>query len=90
MAAARRYRDLPSQRRRLLRFGSALTGDSSGSSPSDVGEVRISGVSFDTSPGYTTLASVIPEPASWALMSAGLGLVGMVGAVLRRRRARFA
>jgi len=52
--------------------------------------VRISGVSFDTSPGYTTLASVIPEPASWALMSAGLGLVGMVGAVLRRRRARFA
>jgi len=52
--------------------------------------VRISGVSFDTSPEFTTLASVIPEPANWALMSAGLGLVGMVGAVLRRRRARFA
>jgi len=52
--------------------------------------VRISGVSFDTSRGLTTLASVIPEPASGAMMSAGLGLVGRVGAVLRRRRARFA
>lgn len=46
-------------------------------------DIAVDNISFDVRP----VASAVPEPASWALMIAGFGLVG--GAI-RRRRERFA
>ncbi len=64
-----------------------IIGDGSGSSPSGTGEMRIAGVSFDAAPDFNSLPSLVPEPGSWAMLIAGFGLIG---AVLRRRRAVFA
>jgi len=42
-------------------------------------------LAIDGSPGgFSYAAGAVPEPASWAMLIAGFGLVG---AVLRRRRA---
>jgi hypothetical protein len=68
-----------------------VIGDGSGSSRSGTGQMRVSGVSFDRAPAFSNLPSTVtpgvPEPASWAMLIAGFGLVG---ATLRRRRALFA
>jgi hypothetical protein len=64
-----------------------IIGDGSGSSPSGTGEMRISGVSFNAAPEFNTLPTLVPEPASWAMLIAGFGLIG---AALRRHRAVFA
>jgi hypothetical protein len=64
-----------------------VIGDGSGSSLSGTGQMRISGVSFETNPAATSLPSLVPEPASWAMLIAGFGLTG---AAMRRRRLRTA
>ncbi|WP_382160975.1 lamin tail domain-containing protein [Hydrogenophaga sp. ANAO-22] len=51
-------------------------GDADGSWTSTVGDVG--------SPGFSSLVTPVPEPEAYALLLAGLGLVG--GAVARRRR----
>ena len=63
-----------------------IIGDSSGSSPATIGQMRISAVSFDSAPEFSSLPSV-PEPASWAMLIIGFGLIG---AATRRRLALFA
>lgn len=52
-----------------------VIGDGSGSSPTGTGSMTISAVSFDNAPNGDVSLSV-PEPANWALMVAGFGLVG--------------
>lgn len=65
-----------------------IIGDDSGSNPTGVGQMRIAGVSFDAAPAFDNLPTeAIPEPANWALLLTGFGLIG---ATLRRRRALFA
>ena len=61
-----------------------VIGDGSGSSLSGTGQMRIAGVSFDSAPAMTSLPSLVPEPASWAMLIAGFGLTG---AAMRRRNA---
>ncbi len=49
----------------------------------DVGGSLVHGFRFDTTPGVNVALAAIPEPASWAMMLAGFGIVG---AASRRRR----
>ncbi len=41
----------------------------------------------DFAPDAATFRAIVPEPATWAMMLAGFGLVGVA---MRRRRADFA
>ena len=49
----------------------------------DVTGGRLAGIRFETTPGVAIGLNAVPEPASWALLIAGFGLVG--GAARRRR-----
>ena len=55
--------------------------------PDSVSGIGTSGFTYDGT-GAHALAGAVPEPASWALMIGGLGLVG--GALRRRTLQRFA
>ena len=59
-----------------------VIGDGSGSTKSGRGAMTVYGVSFDNAP--TGTITLVPEPATWALMILGFG---GVGATLRRRHA---
>ena len=52
-----------------------VIGDGSGSTGTGQGSMTISAVSFDTSPSENILLPT-PEPATWATMLIGFGLVG--------------
>jgi hypothetical protein len=56
-----------------------VIGDGSGSSPNGSGSMRIARVSIDND---IAALPAVPEPASWAMMAGGFGLLG---AALRRR-----
>lgn len=60
-----------------------IIGDGSGSTLTGLGSMTIQGIAWDNAPVLSTLAP-IPEPETYALMLAGLGLVGWVG---RKRKA---
>ena len=60
-----------------------IIGDESGYTGTGAGTMRISAVSFDNAPDADVALSAVPEPASWATMLGGFGLIG----ALRRRRA---
>jgi hypothetical protein len=65
-----------------------LVGDSSGSSPSGTGTLMISAVSFDRATSVLDLPSTVsgvPEPASWAMLLSGFGLIGAFSRRQRRR-----
>lgn len=68
-------------------FKLLVIGDGSGSTPTGVGSMTVSGLAFDNAPTadllLTTATGGVPEPAAWALMILGFGLSG---ATLRRRR----
>jgi hypothetical protein len=64
-----------------------VVGDGSGSTLNGSGSMKISGVSFDRAPAFTSLPSLVPEPGSWAMLIAGFGLTG---AAMRRRRMQIA
>jgi hypothetical protein len=51
-------------------------GDVSGSTHTGRGSMYIDEVYLDTAPSMNTLISAVPEPETYALMLAGLGLVG--------------
>jgi hypothetical protein len=64
-----------------------VIGDGSGGTLNGTGKMRISALSFDRAPAFTSLPSLVPEPGSWAMLIAGFGLTG---AAMRRRRMRIA
>lgn len=49
----------------------------------DIAGSTLYGVRYETTPGASVAFGTVPEPASWALMIGGFGLVG---SMLRRRR----
>lgn len=59
-----------------------VIGDGSGGDPTGVGSMTVYGVVLDNAPAADALTPV-PEPGEWAMMMAGLGLVG---AITRRRK----
>ncbi len=62
-----------------------VIGDGSGTTPTGQGTMVLSAISLDNAPTESLLTSNVPEPASWATMAGGFGLLG---AALRRRRRR--
>jgi hypothetical protein len=74
----------PSASPRTVRVGDMTPGTSAG-----VGQMLISKVAYDNAPAPNSLGvsgapvSGVPEPATWAMMIGGLGLVGVS---IRRRR----
>lgn len=54
-----------------------VIGDGSGSSLTGLGSMTVTSVAWDSAPAMNSLAP-IPEPETYALMLAGLGLVGWV------------
>jgi hypothetical protein len=61
-----------------------VVGDGTGTTKTGRGSMTIYGVSIDNAPVLNTLVTAVPEPETYALMLAGLGLVGFAA----RRRMR--
>lgn len=65
-----------------------VIGDGSGTTRTGVGSMTVTAVAIDTAPAMNALVTTaVPEPGSYALLLAGLGIVGTVA---RRRRSRTA
>jgi hypothetical protein len=61
-----------------------VVGDGSATTLTGRGSMTIHGVGFDNAPTLNTLVTTVPEPETYALMLAGLGLVGFAA---RHRKA---
>lgn len=71
-------------------LGRAITGFVSGANLTDLSFSQVVNGSQDLTFSATITPSAVPEPASWALMVGGLGIVGGMMRGRRRLSARFA
>jgi hypothetical protein len=70
----------------VANFGPLLVvGDGSATTQTGSGQMYVHGVQFETAPAATSLPPLggVPEPASWAMLLSGFGLIG---AISRRGR----
>ncbi len=64
-------------------IGNARIVDPSGNVVAAAGFTSASGYDYITPPGSLTATAPVPEPETWALMLAGIGVIGLIS---RRRK----
>ncbi len=64
-------------------IGNARIVDQSGHVVAAAGFTSASGYDYITPPGSLTATAPVPEPETWALMLAGIGVIGLIS---RRRK----